>query len=159
MSELSTSLQQALGRRSPLFQQFQHENTDSYRLFHGSSEGHPGLTIDRYGPQLLIQSFHHSLDESTQQEISENMQRHFVAEEVVYQDRSQKKQTPPNQNAGSSAHHARWNSACGVLDCSRQRLADLEIQCGIIQNQCPQTAEQCDVDPRQSIAVFAQQWQ
>ncbi|MBK7767375.1 MAG: class I SAM-dependent rRNA methyltransferase, partial [Sulfuritalea sp.] len=30
------------------------EQTDAYRLFHGSVEGHPGLTIDRYGELLLV---------------------------------------------------------------------------------------------------------
>lgn len=37
------------------------EGTDAYRLFHGTAEGWPGLTIDRYGDLLLVQSFHQSL--------------------------------------------------------------------------------------------------
>jgi 23S rRNA (cytosine1962-C5)-methyltransferase len=38
------------------------EHTDAYRLFHGSVEGEPGLTVDRYGELLIVQSFHHSLE-------------------------------------------------------------------------------------------------
>lgn len=37
------------------------ENTDAYRLFHGISEGRPGLTIDRYGPLILLQTFREGL--------------------------------------------------------------------------------------------------
>lgn len=37
------------------------EKTDAYRLFHGISEGRPGLTIDRYGPLILLQTFREGL--------------------------------------------------------------------------------------------------
>ncbi|MFT5721547.1 MAG: 23S rRNA (cytosine1962-C5)-methyltransferase [Motiliproteus sp.] len=59
---LATLLQQAFDRRQPLLEQLARESTDCYRLFHGTSEGEPGLTVDRYGPQLIIQSFHRPLD-------------------------------------------------------------------------------------------------
>lgn len=36
-------------------------DTDCLRLFHGAVEGMPGLTIDRYGPVLLIQTFREPL--------------------------------------------------------------------------------------------------
>lgn len=98
MSKLTQHLQSALERRTPLFQQLQQENTDCYRLFHGSNEGYPGLTVDRYGPQLLIQSFHHSLDENEQDTISQVMNSHFAFEEIIYQDRSQKKQAFPKKH-------------------------------------------------------------
>ncbi len=58
---LPQSLRAALDRRSALLSQLQAQDTDCYRLFHGSQEGAPGLTIDRYGPQLLVQSFHQPL--------------------------------------------------------------------------------------------------
>jgi hypothetical protein len=31
------------------------EDTDAWRIFHGVTEGRPGLSIDRYGPLLLAQ--------------------------------------------------------------------------------------------------------
>ncbi|MEH6825879.1 MAG: class I SAM-dependent methyltransferase [Motiliproteus sp.] len=58
---LADLLQQAVERRKPLLEQLANEQTDCYRLFQGSSEGEPGLTVDRYGPQLIIQSFHRPL--------------------------------------------------------------------------------------------------
>jgi len=51
----------ALESRAALLQQLHAEQTDCYRLFHGSVEGQPGLTVDRYGELLLIQSFHSPL--------------------------------------------------------------------------------------------------
>ncbi len=59
---LAKLLQQAVESRRPLLEQLAQQATDCYRLFHGTSEGEPGLTIDRYGPQLIIQSFHRPLE-------------------------------------------------------------------------------------------------
>ncbi|MGX5218201.1 class I SAM-dependent rRNA methyltransferase [Pseudomonas segetis] len=61
MSALTLALRAALATRQPLIEQLHSQSTDCYRLFHGSQEGAGGLTIDRYGPQLLVQSFHQSL--------------------------------------------------------------------------------------------------
>src|SRR5690606_34181238 len=55
MPSLSQALRAALERRQPLLEQLHPQGTDCYRLFHGSQEGAPGLTADRYGPQLLVQ--------------------------------------------------------------------------------------------------------
>ncbi len=60
--DLPALLSRALKRRLPLLAQWHGEGTDCYRLFHGAAEGLPGVTVDRYGPHLMIQSFHHSLD-------------------------------------------------------------------------------------------------
>lgn len=38
-------------------------NTDAYRLFHGAAEGAPGVTVDRYGAEVLIQVFREDIDE------------------------------------------------------------------------------------------------
>lgn len=51
----------ALEVRTDLLGRLHAEGTDAYRLFHGSVEGRPGLTVDRYGDLLLVQSFHQSL--------------------------------------------------------------------------------------------------
>ena len=55
------ALSAALAKRESLLSELHQQGTDCYRLFHGSQEGAGGLTIDRYGPQLLIQSFHSRL--------------------------------------------------------------------------------------------------
>lgn len=40
-----------------MIQRWHEEGSDTYRLFHGAIEGAPGVTLDRYGPSLLLQSF------------------------------------------------------------------------------------------------------
>jgi 23S rRNA (cytosine1962-C5)-methyltransferase len=51
----------ALSSRTDLLDRLHSEGTDAYRLFHGTAEGMPGLTVDRYGDLILVQSFHQSL--------------------------------------------------------------------------------------------------
>ena len=84
------ALSAALAKRATLLDELHQQNTDCYRLFHGSQEGAPGLTIDRYGPQLLIQSFHQSLDSEHVNALAE-MCGHVLNERLllVYNDRSQ----------------------------------------------------------------------
>ncbi len=62
MSSLNQALRAALDNRHDLLAELHAQGTDCYRLFHGSQEGAGGLTIDRYGPQLLVQSFHQTLE-------------------------------------------------------------------------------------------------
>jgi len=50
-------LDRALDARAGLVERLHAEETDSYRLFHGVAEGLDGLTIDRYGPLVLVQTF------------------------------------------------------------------------------------------------------
>lgn len=54
-------LSAALAARADLLIQLHAEGTDAYRLFHGTVEGRPGLTVDRYGDLILVQSFHQTL--------------------------------------------------------------------------------------------------
>ena len=54
----------ALDRRAELLSRLHAEETDAYRLFHGTVEGQAGLTVDRYGGLLLVQSFHEPLPPS-----------------------------------------------------------------------------------------------
>jgi 23S rRNA (cytosine1962-C5)-methyltransferase len=51
------SLRRAIGARAPLLARLHAEGTDCYRLLHGIAEGQEGLTVDRYGPLLLLQTF------------------------------------------------------------------------------------------------------
>lgn len=50
-------LERAIESRAELIADLTSELTDCYRLFHGVAEGRPGLTIDRYGPVLLAQTW------------------------------------------------------------------------------------------------------
>lgn len=59
---LTDHLQAAFAARQPLLERLHAEDTDAYRLFNGSTENRPGLTVDRYGDLLLIQTFHNALD-------------------------------------------------------------------------------------------------
>lgn len=88
MPEFISLLQQASENRVLLLEQLHAEETNCYRLFHGTNEGVAGLTVDRYGPQLLIQSFHESLTEQRLEQIQQHYAELFSAEEVVYNDRS-----------------------------------------------------------------------
>ncbi|WP_404440143.1 class I SAM-dependent rRNA methyltransferase [Stutzerimonas chloritidismutans] len=65
MSSLEQALRAAYRHRETLLSQLHAQGTDCYRLFHGSQEGAPGLTADRYGPLLLVQSFHQPLERDT----------------------------------------------------------------------------------------------
>lgn len=102
---LGAELQSALARRADLFATLASENTNAYRLFHGSNEGRPGLTIDRYGPQLLIQSFHASLSTEELATIEAVSAGHFEPLEVVYNDRSARYSRRKDTEAISADSH------------------------------------------------------
>ena len=74
--------------RQPLLERLQAENTDCYRLFHGSVEGQPGLTVDRYGDMLLVQTFHSPLDETQLAELQTFYATAVPGLALVYNDRS-----------------------------------------------------------------------
>jgi 23S rRNA (cytosine1962-C5)-methyltransferase len=57
MHELTALLSRAIVRRRALITRLNAEGTDCYRLLHGIAEGAPGITVDRYGPLLLVQTF------------------------------------------------------------------------------------------------------
>lgn len=61
MSELKELLEKAINTRKDLLEKLHNENTDAYRLFHGTVEGWQGLNIDRYGSLILIQTFREAL--------------------------------------------------------------------------------------------------
>ncbi len=54
-------LTRALEARTDLIADLTSELTTCYRLFHGAAEGRPGLTLDRYGPILLAQTWDEKL--------------------------------------------------------------------------------------------------
>lgn len=57
-SDLGSLIDTAFQHRMDLIEALHTEKTDTYRLFHGANEGRPGMTIDRYGEQVLVQTFH-----------------------------------------------------------------------------------------------------
>jgi len=59
---LALLLRDAIVRRAPLLERLHAEGTDCYRLLHGIAEGAPGLTVDRYGSLLLMQTFREPIE-------------------------------------------------------------------------------------------------
>ncbi|AZC84549.1 class I SAM-dependent rRNA methyltransferase [Pseudomonas chlororaphis] len=89
MSSLNQALRAALDHRQDLLVELHQQGTDCYRLFHGSQEGVGGLTIDRYGPQLLVQSFHQTLEREALLQLHETVQEQLGLDTLlVYNDRS-----------------------------------------------------------------------
>ena len=80
MSSLNQALRAALDNRQDLLAELKAQGTDCYRLFHGSQEGAGGLTIDRYGPQLLVQSFHQALQSEEYRSPAELALKKFAPE-------------------------------------------------------------------------------
>lgn len=62
--ELVKRFTRALEGRAVLLSTLHESETTLYRLFHGATEGCPGLTVDRYGPNLLVQSWREPLSEA-----------------------------------------------------------------------------------------------
>src|SRR5471032_1114524 len=90
MSSLIQALGVALDNRQSLLAELHEQGTDCYRLFHGSQEGASGLTVDRYGPQLLVQSFHHRLEREALLDIHTTINARLGLDTLlVYNDRSQ----------------------------------------------------------------------
>ncbi|MGE0488189.1 MAG: class I SAM-dependent rRNA methyltransferase [Vulcanimicrobiota bacterium] len=73
----------ALARRCQLVARLNAEGTDCFRLFHGRTEGWPGLTIDSYGPLILVQSSGQPLEAGPLAEI----RSHFEGRPLVYRHR------------------------------------------------------------------------
>ncbi|WOT04705.1 class I SAM-dependent rRNA methyltransferase [Shewanella youngdeokensis] len=86
---VSQALSAAIKKRSQFLADAKCNNTDCYRIFHGTVEGVNGLNIDRYGNAWLIQSFHQSLTDTELTDITTLLTKE-VALPVVYNDRSNK---------------------------------------------------------------------
>lgn len=88
MPQLIQQLQTALTARQALIEQLHAEDTNAYRLFNGSSENRPGLTIDRYADLLLIQTFHEALDSDQRTAIEDFYATAQPGLSAIYNDRS-----------------------------------------------------------------------
>lgn len=60
---LASLLAAAVARRRDLLATLAAEGTDCVRLLHGVAEDAPGITVDRYGPILLVQTWREPLAE------------------------------------------------------------------------------------------------
>lgn len=114
---LSDHLAAALSARTQLISQLESEQTDAYRLFHGSVEGRGGLTVDRYGDRLLAQTFHNSLSADDLSELEAFYGHAFPGLPLIWNDRSQSNSRiandlSPEQNA--IAHQPSVFSELGV---------------------------------------------
>jgi 23S rRNA (cytosine1962-C5)-methyltransferase len=109
---LTTCLAAAFEARGELMTRLKNEVTDCYRLFHGSVEGHPGLTVDRYGDLLLIQSFHHPLDESQLEALKAFYASALPGLVPVYNDRS-----GANSRIGNALPPAELSQAMEIREC------------------------------------------
>jgi len=90
MPSLEQALRAAHLSRETLLAELHDQATDCYRLFHGSQEGAPGLTVDRYGPLLLVQSFHKPLERDALLALHEQTCTALGTRlSLVYNDRSQ----------------------------------------------------------------------
>jgi 23S rRNA (cytosine1962-C5)-methyltransferase len=87
-NELKTLIDQAWQNRSDLKVQWQKEQSDCYRIFHGTNEGLPGTTLDRYGSLLILQTFHQPLSESQLEQATEFAKQEFPKLHLIYNDRS-----------------------------------------------------------------------
>ncbi len=87
-TQLTALLQAAFAARQPLLERLHGEDTNAYRLFNGSSENRPGLTVDRYGDLLLLQTFHVPLSEDEQLAIEQFYAAALPGLTALYNDRS-----------------------------------------------------------------------
>jgi 23S rRNA (cytosine1962-C5)-methyltransferase len=125
-ANLNDLLAAALDTRRTLLEQLTAEHTNAYRLFHGSVEGEPGLTVDRYGDALLVQTFHRPLASSQLTVIETFYSEAFPGLPVFYNDRSRvnsriSNALPPEQIA--AAHESRRFHEMGISYCFRARHA------------------------------------
>jgi 23S rRNA (cytosine1962-C5)-methyltransferase len=87
-ADFSALLATAFANRAALLARLHGEDTTSYRLFHGSVEGAAGLTIDRYGDLLLVQTFHAPASSELLAAIAAFYVRELPGLTLVYNDRS-----------------------------------------------------------------------
>ncbi|MCB1888137.1 MAG: class I SAM-dependent rRNA methyltransferase [Rhodocyclaceae bacterium] len=86
--ELTAALVRAHDARDELLAQLSREQTDCYRLFHGTVEGWPGVTLDRYGDVALLQSFHTPVDTPSTETVARFVATLHPAMPLIVNDRS-----------------------------------------------------------------------
>ena len=99
---LQSSLTQAINQRADFLAQSEVNQTDCFRLFHGTVEGENGLNIDRYGNAWLIQTFHQTLTEEQLEQITDLLTT-LTPLPVIYNDRA--KRNSRIENNLQTEHH------------------------------------------------------
>ena len=125
-SSLAESLTAAFAARAELRARLHAEGTDAYRLFHGSVEGFPGLTVDRYGDLLLAQTFHQPLAEDRLAELEDFYAQALPGLSLIWNDRSGSNSRVANRldaERNVIAHAPRLFSEMGVRYCFQARHA------------------------------------
>lgn len=80
---LLDTLRTAFDSRAAFFETAAAERTDCYRLLHGVVEGAPGITVDRYGPVVLLQTWKEPLDPGVLPAVGEAVASHLEFEPTV----------------------------------------------------------------------------
>ncbi len=79
----------AMENRAELIRSLLTDQTETYRLFHGTNEGLPGLTIDRYGERILVQTFYEPLSATDRNQLKISLaERLDFTPEFDFRDRS-----------------------------------------------------------------------
>jgi 23S rRNA (cytosine1962-C5)-methyltransferase len=81
-------LQAALAKRETLIHSFAADDTNSFRIFNGEADGRSGLTVDRYGSLILVESFRTPLPEFELSQIEAFFASADPSHTVIYNDRS-----------------------------------------------------------------------
>lgn len=103
MTALAPLLDAALDARQPFLAGL--HDTDCWRAFHGAVEGRPGLTVDRYGPILLAQTFRAPLDDDDRAALDHLAARIPGIDHVVWNHRGKPRLQPAPLPDGAAARH------------------------------------------------------
>ncbi|MBI5853595.1 MAG: class I SAM-dependent methyltransferase [Planctomycetes bacterium] len=77
----------AVSRRAGLVERLRAEGTDCWRVFHGATEGLPGVAIDRFGALCMVQLFRAASADCDVSALVEATAGHDVGEAIVVVDR------------------------------------------------------------------------
>ena len=101
-SILEDVLRSALTRRSALVHRLEAEQTNCYRMLHGTQEGVPGVTLDRYGDLALLQSFHAPVADEAVAVVRRVLDEVVPELDLVYNDRSAPGSRVRNRRLGAA---------------------------------------------------------
>jgi 23S rRNA (cytosine1962-C5)-methyltransferase len=123
MTTLPELLRTAIGRRAPLLARLHGEGTDCYRLLHGVTEGAPGMSIDRYGSLLLLQTWREPLAADTVDTLAA-IARHELGVELDVVANHRGREVPPDFVPHEPTPAALADRTCrerGIVFCVRAR--------------------------------------
>jgi 23S rRNA (cytosine1962-C5)-methyltransferase len=107
-------LRAALDRRTELMDRLHAEDTTCYRVLHGAAEGLPGLTVDRYGPVLLLQTWREPLEVGLLPELGALVSRAVGVELVPVWNHRGKPRRPFAEHHPVELPEELWGSELGL---------------------------------------------